>query len=239
MSNGGLSGVVVLAIAAILITGCGGGGGSNTGSASTASQAPSAPPSPSACKVGKSALSFVSEPPSVWTDGPGPTLTLACLKDSPFGAAAIVGFAAPPEGLACVAAYDFRPQEASAELCEQATWTIQCEGHGCVQFFYQEKGFTQLGGQLEAKVKKIKVLVDGKPLSKGIVVAHVEGGLARSIHSREPFAYFVADVPGCVVPHQVKIELLGAGGSDLGEADEWDVPVPPCPRARNAGRGSA
>src|SRR6478735_5539954 len=155
MSNRALSGVAALAIATVLLVGCGGGGGSDTGSANTVSQAtPSAPPSPSTCKVGKSALPFVSEPASVWTDGPGPTLTLACLKDSSFGAAAVVGFAAPPEGLACVAAYDFRPQEASAELCEQATWTIQCEGHGCVQFFYQETGFTQLGGQLEAKVKK-------------------------------------------------------------------------------------
>lgn len=236
MSNRTLSGIVALAIVAALLVGCGGGGGSDTGSANPVSQAtPSAPPSASACKVGKSALSFVSEPASVWTDGPGPTLALACLKDSSFGAAAVVGFAAPPAGLACVAAYDFRPQEASAELCEQATWTVQCEGHGCVQFFYQEKGFTQLGGQLEAKVKKIKVLVDGKPLAKGVTVAHVEGRLARSIHSKEPFAYFVADVPGCVVPHQVKIELLGAGGSHLGEADEWDVPVPPCPHRGASG----
>lgn len=221
--------MAALAVACVLVAGCGGGG--STGSTSTAGEAPhSAPPSPTACEVGKSALSFVSEPAAVWTDGPGPTLTLACLKDSSFGAAAVVGFAAPPEGLACVAAYDFRAQEATAELCEQATWTVQCEGHGCVQFFYQEAGFTQLGGQLEAKVKKIKVLVDGKPLAKGVVVAHVEGKLARSIHSKEPFAYFIADVPGCVVPHQVKIELLGAGGANLGEADEWDVPVPPCPR---------
>lgn len=230
----------MLAIVGTLLAGCGGGGGSNTGSASTASEAThSAPPNPAACKVGKSALPFVSEPARLWTDGPGPTLALGCLRDSPYGGAAIVGFAAPPEGLACVAAYDFRSQEASAELCEQATWTIQCKGRGCAQFFYQEKGFTQLGGPLEAKVKKIKVLVDGKPLAKGVAVAHVEGRLARSIHSKEPFAYFVADVPGCVVPHQVKIELLGAGGTDLGEADEWDVPVSPCPRAHNAGRGSA
>jgi hypothetical protein len=196
------------------------------------------PASPAACKVGKSALSFVSEPASLWTDGPGPTLTLACLKGSSFGAAAIVGFAAP-EGPACVAAYDFQSQEASAELCEQATWTIQCEGHGCVQFFFQETGFTQLGGQLEAKVKKIKVLVDGKPLAKGVTVAHVEGRLARSIHSKEPFAYFIADAPGCVVPHEVKIELLGAGGSNLGQADEWDVPVPSCPRGSNPSKESA
>lgn len=230
MSNRALSGIAALAIASALLVGCGGGGEDTHGASSSTQALHQAPPAnPADCKVGKSALSFVSEPPSVWTDGPGPTLTLACLKDSSFGAAAVVGFAAPPEGLACVAAYDFRPQEASAELCEQATWTVQCEGHGCVQFFYQEAGFTQLGGQLEAKVKKIKVLVDGKPLAKGVTVAHVEGRLARSIHSKEPFAYFIADVPGCVVPHQVKIELLGAGGSDLGEADEWDVPVPPCP----------
>lgn len=218
-------------VAGALLVGCGSGGGSDTGSASTATQATHSAPRPAACKVGKSALSFVSEPASVWTDGPGPTVALGCLRDSAYGGAAIIGFAAPPEGLACVAAYDFRSQEASAELCEQATWTIQCEGHGCLQFFYQEKGFTQLGGQLEAKVKKIKVLVDGKPLDKGVLVAHVEGRLARSIHSKEPFAYFVVDVPGCVVPHEVKIELEGAGGSSLGQADEWDVPVPKCPES--------
>lgn len=231
-----MSVVVALAIAGALLGGCGGGGGdAQTASSSTRVSHPVPPSGPAACKVGKSALSFVSEPASAWTEGPGPTLALACLRDSSFGTAAIIGFAAPPGGLACVSAYDLRPQEASAELCEQATWTIQCEGRGCVQFFYQEKGFAQLGGPLEAKVKKIKVLVDGKPLEKGVAVAHVEGRSARAIHSKEPFAYFVADVPGCVVPDQVKIELLGAGGSDLGQADEWDVPVPPCPRQEGSG----
>jgi hypothetical protein len=223
-------------ISCSLLMGCGGGGGdTQTASSATHAARPVSPAGSTACKVGKSALSFVSEPASVWTDGPGPTLALACLEDSSFGAAAVVGFAAPPEGPACVAAYDLRPQEASAELCEQATWTIQCEGRGCVQFFYQEAGFTQLGGQLEAKVKKIKVLVDGKPLAKGVTVAHIEGRLARSIHSKEPFAYFIADVPGCVVPREVKIELFGAGGASLGEADEWDVPVPPCPHRGASG----
>jgi hypothetical protein len=234
MSNWAFPGIALVAVVVALLAGCGGGGDTGSTGSSTQTTRSARPANPAACKVGKSALPFVSEPASVWTEGPGPTLALGCLKDS-FGGAAIVGFAAPPGGLACVAAYDFRSQEASAELCEQATWTIQCEGHGCIQFFYQEKGFTQLGGQLEAKVKKIKVLVDGKPLSKGVVVAHVEGGLARSIHSKEPFAYFVADVPGCVVPHEVKIELLGAGGANLGVADEWDVPVPDCPQAHRPG----
>lgn len=232
MSIRGRLGVVLLAVIAALLAGCGGGGGAGSTSTSTQATHSARRASPAACKVGKSALSFVSEPASVWTDGPGPTSTLACLKNSSFGATAIVGFAAPG-GLACVAAYNFRSQEASGELCEQATWTIQCEGHGCAQFFYQEPGFTQLGGPLEAKVKKVKVLVDGKPLEKGVAVAHVEGQLARSIHSKEPFAYFVVDVPGCVVPHEVKVELQGAGGSDLGVADEWDLPVASCHRSGN------
>lgn len=227
MSNKGL-GVILPALVAILLAGCGGGGGTDSTSPSAQTTASASPAAPVACKVGKSALSFVSEPASLWTEGPGPTLALACLKDSSFGAAAIVGFAAPG-GPACVAAYDLRSREASAELCEQRTWTIQCDGRGCVQFFFQAKGFTQLGGPLEAKVKKIQVLVDGKPLDKGVAVAHVEGRLARSIHSKEPFAYFLIDVPGCVVSHEVKIELQAADGSSLGQADEWDVPVPPCP----------
>jgi len=235
MINWGLSGVAVLAIASALLVGCG-GGGSSTGSASTAGQAThAAPPSPAACKVGKSALSFISEPPSLWTDGPGPTLTLACLEDRSFGGAAIVGFALQGGG-SCVASYDFRAQEAGGELCEQTPWTVQCEGHGCVQFFFQEGGITEFGGPVEAKAKKIRVVVDGKPLNKEVMVARVEGKFARAIRTKEPFVYFVVHLHGCVDPRQVKIELLGAGGADLGEADEWDVPVPRCP---NAGKESA
>lgn len=234
MSSRGLSGIALVATAAFLLAGCGSGGGGNTGSSSTASHVThSPPPSPAACKVGKSALSFVSEPASLWTDGPGPTLTLACLQDRSFGGAAIVGFASQGGG-ACVASYDFRPQEAGGELCEQKPWTVQCEGHGCVQFFYQEQGITEFGGPVEAKAKKITVLLDGKPLGKEVMVARVEGKLAHAIRSEEPFAYFVVHLHGCVNSNEVKIKLQGAGGTDLGEADPWDVPVPPCP-----GRGSA
>lgn len=235
MSNWGLSGVALLAIAGILLAGCGGGGSGGTGPTGTASQtAPSTPPSPAACKVGKSALSFVSEPPSLWTDGPGPTLTLACLRDRSFGGAAIVGFASQGGG-ACVASYDFQAQEAGGELCEQSPWTVQCEGRGCVQFFYQEHGITEFGGPVEAKAKKIKVLLSGKPLRKQVMVARVEGKLARAIRTKEPFVYFVVHLHGCVNSQEVKIELFGAGGTNLGEADPWDVFVPPCPRQEGSG----
>lgn len=237
MSNWGLAGAAALVVC-ILLAGCGGGGESSAGSASTAGQsAQSAPPSPAACKVGKSALSFISEPPSLWTDGPGATLTLACLKDRSFGGAAIVGFASQ-EGGACVASYDFRPQEAGGELCEQKPWTVQCNGRGCIQFFYQEHGITEFGGPVEAKAKKIKVLVDGKPLGQEVMVARVEGKLARAIRTKEPFVYFVVHLHGCVDFQEVKIELQGAGGADLGEADPWDVPVPRCP-AQGGGSPSA
>lgn len=216
----------MLAIAGVLLAGCGGG---DTGSASSAGEpTSSAPPGPGACRAGQSALSFISEPPSLWTDGPGPTLTLACLEDRSFGGAAIVGFASQGGG-ACVASYDFRAQEAGGELCEQSPWTIQCEGHGCIQFFYQEDGITEFGGPVEAEAKKIEVLADGKPLDKQVMVARVEGKLARAIRTEEPFVYFVVHLHGCVNPSEVKIELLGAGGADLGEADEWDVSIPPCP----------
>lgn len=236
MSNRGLSGVAALAVVCVLLAGCGGGSdtGSTTGTANEA--ASSAPPSPTACKVGKSALSFVSEPPSLWTDGPGPTLTLACLRDRSFGGAAIVGFASQGGG-ACVASYDFRAREAGGELCEQSPWTVQCEGRGCVQFFYQEDGITEFGGPVEAKAKKIKVLVDGKPLRKEVMVARVEGKLAHAIRTKEPFVYFVVHLHGCVNPSEVKIELFGAGGVGLGEADPWDVSVPSC--SRHPGGGSA
>jgi len=228
MSNWGLSGAALLVAA--LLAGCGGGGGGETGSTSIASQATRpASPGPATCGVGKSALSFVSEPASSWTDGPGPTLTLACLKDRSFGGSAIVGFALQGGG-SCVASYDFRPREAGGELCEQSPWTVQCEGRGCVQFFFREGGMTEFGGPVEARVKKIRVLLNGKPLSKkSMMVARVEGKFARAIRTREPFAYFVVHLHGCVDPHAVKIELFGADGADLGEADEWDVPVPSCP----------
>lgn len=219
----------MLAIVGVLLVGCGGGGGGATGSTSTAGETTSsAPPSPAACKVGRSALSFVSAPPSLWTDGPGTPLTLACLEDRSFGGAAIVGFAQQGGG-ACVASYDFRAREAGGELCEQRPWTVQCDGRGCVQFFYQEGGITEFGGPVEAKAKKIEVLVDGKPLGKQVMVARVEGKLARAIRTKEPFVYFVVHLHGCVNSNEVKIELRGAGGTDLGEADPWDVPVPPCP----------
>lgn len=226
MSNRGLSGVAALAVACVLLAGCGGGGSASSASTAGHSTRP-APPSPAACRVGKSALSFISDPPSLWTDGPGPTPALACLKDPSFGGSAIVGFASQGGG-ACVASYDFRPQEAGGELCEQSTWTVQCEGLGCVQFFYQEHGITEFGGPVEAKAKKIEVLVGGKPLGKEVMVARVEGKLARAIRTKEPFVYLVVHLHGCVNPQEVKIELQGAGGTNLGEADPWDVPVPPC-----------
>jgi hypothetical protein len=233
MSNKALPGVVLFFAVFALLAGCGSGGsgGSTSSTSSTKPIARSA-----ACKVGEAALPFLTEVPGLWEEGSGP-IALACLRDRRFGRGALIGVAVPAVE-SCVAVYDSRIGEPRGELCEEGSWTDNCEGTlGCVSYFLQEGGFTQFGGSVDAKAKKVEVLLDGKPLKRGVMVARVEGKLASSIGAKEPFVFFAAFIRGCVSPRAVKVELLGAGGSSLGAAQGWDVSVAPCPHG--AGQGSA
>jgi hypothetical protein len=229
--------ILAAVLLAVPFAGCGGGEGAAPPSStrSAGRTRPAATPAtlrvrPGACEVGRPASSVVSPAPEAWREGPGAALALGCLHDS-FGEAILIGRPAP-YGQSCVIAFDLRAREQLDELCEErgTSWTIQCDGLGCVHYFVQEGGFTRLDGPLDARVKEIRVRVDGRALTKGVVFARVKGKLARSIAAAEPFGYFAVFLRGCVAPGQVRIELFGAGGSPLGEADPWDVLVPKCPQ---------
>jgi hypothetical protein len=221
--------VLALLSSTLSLIGCGGG---EPAASSTDSHLAPAP-----CKVGKSILPHVPKAPSLWKEGPGNPLALACLHDPRFGGAAIVGYLSPGAG-SCIATYNPRFKEGIEYLCRTGaeSWTSQCEGEpGCIHSFVNGAGFTEFDGPLEARVRSIRVSVDGKPREEGIAVAHVEGGLLRSMKVREPFDYFAVFIPSCLVPGQVKMEFVGSGGSVLGRTRGWDVVVPAC---KEAGRES-
>jgi hypothetical protein len=48
----------------------------------------------------------------------------------------------------------------------------------------------------------------------------------------EPFGYFVVFIPGCVLPREVKVELLDESGSKIGTAREFSGPVSDCHRGK-------
>lgn len=230
MSNRSASIAGLLAIAIVLFAGCGGGGETGTQASGSARAA-----NPATCRAGRSILPLVPEAPGFWTDGPGPTLALACLDDR-FGSGAIVGFASP-DGPSCVAAYDFQSREESGQLCMEpgVSWMLQCEGDlGCVHSYFYEGKSTHISGRLDPRVRSIKVLVDGKPVRAGVMVGQIEGKVARSIQAERPIGFFAIYIPGCVSPPEVKIALFGANGSSLGLAHPWVVHVPGCPHKRRA-----
>jgi len=220
----------------ILLAGCGSSASGPSASSENAGSPGQRNAAPGPCRVGKSVLPHAPEAPALWKEGPGQPTALACLHDRRYGGAAIVGYVSPGAG-SCVVTYNSRYREGFEWLCEArgTPWTVQCEGQpGCIHSFIQGSGFTELDGPLESRVRSIRVLVDGKPLESGVMVAHVEGSLARSIKAGEPFGYFTAFINRCVVPNQVKIEFLGRGGSLLGQTRGWDVVVPPCREASEA-----
>jgi hypothetical protein len=208
---------------ACLVVGCGGG---DSGGGSTSAEAGQV-----GCPVGKSVLPLVPAAPKWWQEGPGPTLALACVKDRFHGSAVLVGFASPLGG-SCVTVYNLRARLSHGEVCvgEEVGWTdTSCEGApGCVFGFVHEPGFTQLAGLVDSNVKKLRVLVNGKPLERGVVLAQVKEGSARRMHAGEPFGFFAVFIPGCVLPSDVKIELLDASGSQLGPAREFSGPAGGC-----------
>jgi|GEM_PF-6389566 len=81
-----------------------------------------------------------------------------------------------------------------------------------------QRNVTGLAGMLEPSVKKIKILIKGKPLEHGVMVAQVRGETVRLIGGQKPFGFFAAFIAGCVQPKEVRVELRGKAGARLGNA---------------------
>jgi hypothetical protein len=89
-------------------------------------------------------------------------------------------------------------------------------------------GMTGLDGPLTPKVAEVRVLVRGKPLKEGVAVAQVKGETLKLIDAEEPFGFFVAFIPGCVPPREVRVEFLDEAGARIGNARAEDAVVS-CP----------
>lgn len=228
-------------LAVCLLAGC--GGSTNNPSPSTPRSASSEHPGearreaakrPATCKVGQSILGFAPEGPVVWSEGKGPVLALACLHDK-VTTAVILGYPSPEGENAgyCVTSYQGGPNRAPSGQCASpgVPWNWSCHGaQGCIYGFIHHDGKTGLGGPLTRKVAGVRVLVRGKPLKEGVAVARVRGETLQLIDAEEPFGFFLAFIPGCVPPAQVKVELLDATGSRMGLAHGYGGPAP-CPKS--------
>jgi hypothetical protein len=195
----------------LLFAGCESGG---EGPATASSQQ-------AGCQVGKSVLPLIPQAPAWWKEGIGPTLALACLHDPAVGDAVIVGFSSPETtGGRCVNAYNLSLAWSPGEKCAApgVEWSHWCKAQGCVWAVAHTEDVTGLMGMLEAPVKNVKIMVRGKPLKHGVMVAHVQGKTVREIGGQRPFGFFAAFIHGCVQPGEVKVKLVGAGGSELGSA---------------------
>lgn len=190
------------------------------------------------CHVGESALPLVPKAPAWWTEGPGPTLALACLHDPVVGDAMIVGYSSPEStGGHCAIAYNLGGEWSPGEKCAapEIPWNWWCKeagggkAQGCVWGFVHNGDVTGVMGMLTAKVKEINVLVRGKPLKRGLMFAHVHGRLSRLTGAEEPFGVFAAFIHGCVQPREVKVEMLGSAGSRIGNALAYTGPAS-CPK---------
>jgi hypothetical protein len=186
------------------------------------------------CHVGASALPLVPNAPAWWTEGRGPTLALACLHDPVVGDAVIVGYSSPEAaGGHCANAYNLSGEWSAGEKCAAAgvpRWNYWCkQAQGCVWEFAHNGDMTGFAGMLEGSVKKIEVLVRGKPLKHGILAAQVSGKTMRSIGGEVPFGFFGVFIHGCVEPQEVKVELFGSAGVPLGTAPGYTGPAS-CPK---------
>jgi hypothetical protein len=212
-----------------LLAGCGGASDSGVSTDSSPPTRSSPPPRPSLCHVGASALAAIPGAPTQWREGRRDPVVLGCLRSGSPNGVALVGFSAAQRS--CVVSYVFQTREAFNERCAEpgASWTIQCEGRlGCTSAFVHEPHLTQLNGPVDARVKRVRVSVAGRPLARGVLFASVHGKLLRAMGAREPFGFFFVSIPRCVAPAAVRVELRGADGSDLGLAQPWDVIVEPC-----------
>jgi hypothetical protein len=232
--------LLLATLVACLLAGCGGNSDGPSASAQHGSSSEhsgkarrEAAKQPTTCRVGQSILAVVPEAPDWWREGTGPTLALACLHDR-VARAAIIGYASPEGENAgvCVTAYTLGSGQAPGEQCAApgVPWNWSCKGaQGCVHGFINYGGMTALDGPLTEKVNRVRVLVHGKPLREGVAVARVRGETVPLIGAEEPLGFFVAFIPGCVLPRQVKVELLDATGSRMGLARGWDAPFS-CPQ---------
>ncbi len=216
--------VLVLAMLVVgLLAGCGGGGDASTAGPGHPGKARrEAAKQPAACEVGQSILGFVPEAPGWWKEGTGPTLALACIHDR-VATAVMLGYASPIGDNAgvCVTGYREAFNQAPTEHCSapELPWTWSCHGaQGCVNDMMYNGGMTGLDGPLTQKVAGVRVLVRGKPLREGVAVAQVRGETLQLIDAEEPFGFFLAFIPGCVLPREVKVELLDKEGSRIGTA---------------------
>lgn len=231
--------LVTALLAASVVAGCGSGSDGSPTAASRAS-APASKPRPDLCRVGGPALAAIPGAPGWWQESKRAPVILGCPEGGGSGGAALVGYVVGRD--ACVASYRFQTREVLDERCTEpgTSWTIQCEGRlGCTSAFMHEPGLTQLNGPVDARVKRVEVSVGGKRLESGVMFVAVKGRLARAIGAREPFGFFYVEIPRCVRPAAVRIELLAADGSRLGTAQRWDVIVDKCPETTRQGEPSA
>ena len=168
---------------------------------------------------------------AAWESGPRPATVLGCSGDQVDAGALIVGYPLPGGGGSCVSAYSARLRRAFDELCEPpgSPWLSQCEGPGCVHYFQHTRKWSVLDGPVEKDTVGIRILVGHEVLLEGVMHADVQGRRLRRIGAEEPFDFFAAYIPRCVEPQKVKVELIDEKGHIIGNADKWDVEVPPCP----------
>lgn len=224
-SQGARAGVMVAAVSAALcasfLFGCADGGGS-------------AKAEKTGCQAGASARQLVSSGPSQWSEGPGPALVLGCLREPRHGTVAIVSYVSG-NGRTCATTYNLRLRRLGRGMCvgPEDDWTKDCYGYiGCIRGFIHEPGYTLIEGPLDPQIRELQMRIGGRPLREGVEVTRVGASIARRLQRAEPLGYFVAIVPGCVPPESVKLELLNAKGSSLGEGGGWTRGS--CPGKRSA-----
>jgi hypothetical protein len=216
-----------VALSASALAACGSGNSQSNTAAGDTSHGGAAV---SRCAVGQPpALKVRRVPPWVTEKRlSSPPIVLACFHTAFSGSSELVGFRNVGPAF-CVTVDDLRWQEPHGEICTRSwlgaaqQW---CRGElGCVEGYAHPHGLTQLSGPLDPRVRAVRMTVSGKPAGGEIDVAHISGALARNIHATKPFKFFVAFLRGCVPSKDVKLVLVGSGGSHLGKVRPWSPPA--------------